>query len=41
LENDGNLIDAFYLATIVSLSIFKKAFVKVNDKILHVYDKDK
>lgn len=40
LVDDGNLIDAFYLATIVSLSLFRKAFVRIDNKTLFVYDQE-
>ncbi len=40
LVDDGNLVDAFYLASIVSLSLFRKAFVRIDNKTLFVYDQE-
>jgi exosome complex RNA-binding protein Rrp42 (RNase PH superfamily) len=38
LKDDGNILDTCYLATILSLSLFKKAYVRIDNKTLHVYD---
>lgn len=38
IKNDGNLIDAFYLASLASFMVFRKAYVKIQDKKVFVND---
>ena len=38
IKNEGNLIDAFYLASLASMIVFKKAFIKIQNKKVYVND---
>ena len=38
VRNEGNLIDAFYLASLCSMLVFRKAFVKIENKKVYVND---